>query len=171
MNKANTNKSNNKDVSINIRSIQIADDERDTTELFTCGKLHLSSSKGKQKSGNYTLSYDESGATGFGESKVSLDVTGSDMVVMRRYGEGGRFNASLVIEKGKKHHCHYGTPHGDFMVGISANDVRCDLNDKGGDLYLKYTVDVNSTLMSENEMHIDFSEISDFLGFSENEGE
>ncbi|MCL1832293.1 MAG: DUF1934 domain-containing protein [Oscillospiraceae bacterium] len=139
----------NKDVSINIKAVQVAANESDTTELFTCGNL-------MHKRGDYTLSYHESAATGYEGSKVSLDITGDNMVVMRRSGDA---TASLIIEKGKKHHCHYGTPYGDFMVGISADDVRCNLDESGGDMYLKYTIDINSTLMSENEMFIDFKTI------------
>jgi uncharacterized beta-barrel protein YwiB (DUF1934 family) len=142
-----------KDVSINIRSVQVAQNERDTTELFTCGNL-------LHKRGDYTLSYQESGATGYDGSKVSLDITGDNMVVMRRNFDGGKSTSSLIIEKGKKHHCHYGTPYGDFMVGISAADVQCNLNENGGGLYMKYTIDINSTLMSENEMFIDFTDIT-----------
>jgi uncharacterized beta-barrel protein YwiB (DUF1934 family) len=146
------NKDVPRDVSINIRAVQTAENEKDTTELFTCGSL--SSKRGKRE-GDYTLSYNESEVTGYAGSKISLEVTGDDMVVMKRSGES---SANLIIEKGKKHHCHYGTPYGDFMVGITADDIKCNLNDDGGDLYLKYTIDINSTLMSENEMYIDFKE-------------
>jgi uncharacterized beta-barrel protein YwiB (DUF1934 family) len=104
------------------------------------------------------LSYNESEVTGFAGSKISLSVTGDNMVVMQRSGTAP---SNLIIEKGKKHHCHYGTPFGDFMVGISADDVQCNLNEDGGDLYLKYTIDINSTLMSENEMFIDFKVTND----------
>jgi len=143
----------NKDVAINIRSIQMAgDDERDTTELFTCGRLRAKRSRGSECP-NYTLSYNETEVTGFAGNKISLAVTGDNMVVMQRSGNSP---SNLVIEKGKKHHCHYGTPFGDFMVGISADDVVCNLNEDGGDLYMKYTIDINSTLMSQNEMFIDF---------------
>jgi len=143
-----------KDVSINIKSVQVAENECDTTELFTCGRFFRK--KGGHQCRNYTLSYNESEVTGYAGSKISLDVTGDNMVVMKRSGEA---SASLIIEKGKKHHCHYGTPFGDFMVGISADDVRCNISDTGGDMYLKYTIDINSTLMSENEMYIDFKDI------------
>jgi uncharacterized beta-barrel protein YwiB (DUF1934 family) len=143
----------NRDVSINIKSTQFAANMQDTVELFTCGSLLQ---KRKNGGSDYTLSYEESGATGYDGNRVSLDITGDNMVVMRRSGTAA---TSLVIEKGKKHHCHYGTPHGDFMVGISADDVRCTMNDDGGDLYMKYTIDINSTLMSVNEMFIDFTNI------------
>jgi uncharacterized beta-barrel protein YwiB (DUF1934 family) len=142
-----------KDVSINIKAVQAAQGECDTTELFTCGRL-LSGR------GNYTLSYRENASMGYDGSKVSLDITGDNMVVMRRNFDGGTASSSLIIEQGKKHHCHYGTPYGDFMVGISGDEVRCSLGKNGGGLYMKYTIDINSTLMSQNEMFIDF-EISE----------
>jgi uncharacterized beta-barrel protein YwiB (DUF1934 family) len=142
----------NKDVSINIKSIQVAEDECDTTELFTCGRFRA------KRGGNYTLSYNESEVTGYAGSKISLAVTGDNMVVMQRSGTAP---SNLIIEKGKKHHCHYGTPFGDFMVGISADEVKCNFDESGGDMYLKYTIDINSTLMSENEMFIDFKVTDD----------
>ncbi|MCL2071748.1 MAG: DUF1934 domain-containing protein [Oscillospiraceae bacterium] len=141
-----------KNVSINIKSVQTAENERDTTELFTCGRF----SRVKDKNGDYTLSYNESEVTGFAGNKISLAVTGDNMVVMQRSGNSP---SSLIIEKGKKHHCHYGTPHGDFMVGVSTDDVKFKLDDTGGNLYLKYTIDINSSLMTENEMYIDFKEM------------
>jgi uncharacterized beta-barrel protein YwiB (DUF1934 family) len=161
MNKS--NQKSNKDVSINIKTVQVSDDESDTTELFTCGSFR------RKRGGDFTLSYTESEVMGFAGNKINLMITGDNMVVMERSGDSP---SNLVIEKGKKHHCHYGTPFGDFMVGIHADDVRCSVKntDKGvtsGDLYLKYTVDINSTLMSQNEMFIDFTimDKEDFLGY------
>jgi len=141
----------NREVSINIKSVQIAENERDITELFTRGML-----KKRRGRGAYTLTYEESEAAGYAGSTVSLDVTGDSMVVMQRKGVAP---ANIIVEKGKKHHCHYGTPYGDFMVGITAGDIRSSLTDGGGDLYLKYTIDINSSLMSENEMTINVKEI------------
>ena len=138
-----------KDVCITIKSIQTADGDEDTTELFTYGKLaRLSNGTG------YRVSYEESEATGFEGSDVTLDIT-QDVVKMLR---NGKSYSSLIIEKGKKHHCHYGTEYGDFMIGISADEIKSDINDNGGNLYLKYTIDVNSGLLSENEMFINIKE-------------
>ncbi|MDR0222310.1 MAG: DUF1934 domain-containing protein [Oscillospiraceae bacterium] len=141
-----------REVSINIKSVQTADNARDITELFTRGRL-----KRGRATGNYTIIYEEGEDAGLGRNTVSFAVKGDDMVVMRRRGAAP---ADLIVEKGKKHHCHYGTPFGDFMVGIAADDIKGNLKENGGDLYLKYTIDVNSSLMSENEMFIDFKELN-----------
>ncbi|MGN0597083.1 MAG: DUF1934 domain-containing protein [Ruminiclostridium sp.] len=137
-----------KDVNITIKTVQKADEEQDTTELFTVGKFN----KGRDK---FTVSYDESEATGFEGCTVKLEIT-DNMVTMTRFGE--KVMTNLMIEKGRKHHCHYGTPYGDFIVGITADEIRSELTGKGGDIYLKYTIDINSSFMSENEMSINIKE-------------
>jgi uncharacterized beta-barrel protein YwiB (DUF1934 family) len=140
-----------KDVYINLKSTQFAEDERDVTELFTYGRLKRGRGKNRDR---YKITYEESEATGF-EGTVTLDITGNEMVMMNRSGE---MLSNLIIERGKKHHCHYGTPFGDFMVGVTADEIRSELDDSGGDLYLKYTIDINSSYMSETEMHINIKE-------------
>ncbi|MCM1488018.1 MAG: DUF1934 domain-containing protein, partial [Firmicutes bacterium] len=134
-----------KEVCINIRSVQSSDEDRDVTELFTAGKLTK-----KDNNDNYQLYYEESDALGFEGCNVTLDVFKDSVRMVRR----GTTNSCLYIERGKKHHCHYGTPYGDIMIGINTDAVCVDLDDTGGNLYLKYTVDVNSGFLSENEMFI-----------------
>lgn len=137
-----------KEVCINIKSVQSSDEDKDVTELFTFGKLT------RKESDGYELYYEESDALGFEGCNVTLDVF-KDSVRMTRSGNA---NSCLFIERGKKHHCHYGTPYGDIMIGINADAVCVDLDDSGGNLYLKYTVDVNSGFLSENEMFITVTE-------------
>ena len=138
-----------RNVCINIKSIQRADDDEDVTELFTYGTLSP-----MPNNNGYVVKYEESEATGFQGNNVTLDIK-DEVVRMSRHGNS---ESSLIIEKGKKHHCHYGTQYGDFMIGINADDIRSTINDNGGDLYLKYTVDINSDFLSENEMFINICE-------------
>ncbi|MCL2020399.1 MAG: DUF1934 domain-containing protein [Oscillospiraceae bacterium] len=143
-----------KNVCIDIKSTQFANEERDVTELFTFGRLRRGRGKNKNK---YKIIYEESQATGYEGSTVTLDIDGSSMVTMARTGDA---LSNLVIEKGKKHHCHYGTPFGDFIVGVKADEIRSEIDDNGGNLYLKYTVDINSSYMSETEMYVNVKEIN-----------
>ena len=136
-----------KNVCITIKSTQTVDEEMDTTELFTFGAM-------EQFDGGFRLHYDESEATGFEGSSVTLEVS-DNMVTMTR---SGKVISSLFIEKGKKHHCHYGTEFGDFMIGVCTDEIKNELKSTGGDVYLRYTLDINSSYMSENEMHINVKE-------------
>lgn len=132
------------DVCITIKSTQKTEEDSDTTELFTFGTM-------SELENGYSIEYEESEATGFEGSRVSLEVK-KDIVTMIRTGTA---LSTLVIEKGKKHHCHYGTPFGNFLVGISTDRIETDLNTNGGKIKLKYTIDINSGFISENEMEIE----------------
>lgn len=136
-----------KEVSITIDSTQTVDGESDKTELFTVGTMEPCEN-------GYRLCYDESEATGFDGSKVSVTVSADSVVVERT----GKAISTLIIERGKKHHCHYGTEFGEFLIGVNTDEVTTTLNEQGGEVYLKYTLDINSSLMSENEMKIKVKE-------------
>lgn len=137
-----------KDVCIKIKSIQNSEEGEDVTELFTYGKMT------KNKTDDYRISYEETDAVGFDGCKVTMEISKDEVRLMR----SGNAIADLIIERGKKHHCHYGTPYGDFMMGINTNDIKNEITDKGGSLYLSYTIDINSGLLSENEMYINITE-------------
>lgn len=138
-----------KNVYIKIKSIQTANGENEETELFTCGKLTK-----LRSGGGYRVVYEESEAMGFEGCSVSLDISDS-LVKMARSGNA---NSTLYIEKGKKHHGHYGTPYGDIMVGINTDEIKNEITDCGGDLYMRYTIDVNSSFLSMNELFINIKE-------------
>ncbi len=133
-----------KNVMITLKSIQYHDEDKEQMELITEGKFH-------ETEDGFVLTYDESDATGFKGSKTVLTTFGNDLITMERQGNAP---SNLVIERGKKHHCHYGTPFGDFMVGITTNDIKSALSDCGGDLYFKYVIDINSSYVSEQEIFI-----------------
>ena len=124
-----------KNVCITIKSTQTVDQDKDSTELFTFGAMESTEN-------GFRLYYDESEVT-------------DEMVTMTR---SGKAISSLFIEKGKKHHCHYGTEFGDFMIGVCTDEIRNELAETGGEIYLKYTLDINSSYMSENEMFINVKE-------------
>ena len=61
----------------------------------------------------------------------------------------------VVIETGKKHYCLYGTPFGDMTLGIYTNKIEDNLSPQGGRLYLRYTLDVNASFLSDNEIYLE----------------
>ncbi len=136
-----------KNVNINIKSTTTVDGESDVIELFTLGTL----SKYKNQ---LRLSYEESEATGFQGSTVTLDISDKIVTMTRK----GTANSTLIIDTEKKHHCHYGTPYGDFLIGVQTDEISNSMTDNGGEIYFKYTLDINSSLMSSNEMTITVTE-------------
>ncbi len=105
----------------------------------------------KNQDGERVIAYAESETTGMEGSNMQLRIAKDGMISIVRTGT---FQTHLVVQKGKKHFCHYETPFGEFAVGVSAKWVRNELTDEGGKLALRYTVDANSTLLSDNEIRI-----------------
>ena len=131
----------------NIRMIvkQTADGATDSSELFTKGEF-------REHGGSYFIDYDESEATGYEGSHVQLRIGREDeTITMTRTG---RAFSALVFENGKRHFCHYVTEYGDCMIGISTNELRNGITGDGGEIYVRYTIDVNSGLMLTNEITI-----------------
>lgn len=128
---------------IKITGTQTIDDQNDTVELTTSG-TYLPTEDGWQ------LRYDESAATGMEGTTTTVHVKG-DRIVMERSGE----NASiLVIEKHRRHHSHYITPYGALDLGTYATAVERMLDEDGGTLELRYTLDFNGSVRSTHAVHI-----------------
>lgn len=139
-----------KDVYISIKGIQSIDGEKDVTELFTQGCFY-------RRNNNYYITYNESEATGFEGSKTTLKVEACEKVTLIR---SGATRSHLIVERGARNIGHYGTVGGDLVIGINTKLIDSKLTDEGGDLRFSYSLDVNSSLVSENEVYINVKENS-----------
>lgn len=137
-----------KDVLISIKGVYGSEDDNDVVELFTTGTYY-------KKNGLYYICYDETEATGFEGSKTTLMVDREDKVTLER---SGKARAQLIVERGVRHQCHYDMGFGDFMIGVSGSLIKSNLGDRGGNLEIKYSLDVNSMLASKNEMYVNVKE-------------
>ena len=138
-----------KDVLISIKGTVISEDAApDVIELVTAGRYY-------HKEGNYYISYKESETTGFKGVTTTLKVEGGNCVTLTRNGASG---SRLVLEKGRRHLCHYDTGVGQLMVGVSGCRIDSRLNDGGGELTFHYTLDINSSQVSQNEVYISIRE-------------
>lgn len=132
---------------IRLKIKQTADGVTDESELFTRGEFRF-------HKGSYYIDYDESEATGYEGSHAQLKIDDNMMVMTRT---GSTFT-NLVFERGVRHFCHYGTDFGDCMVGITTDLLKSDLSSRGGNVCVRYAIDVNSGLMTENEINIKVKE-------------
>lgn len=139
-------------VAITMKTIQYAEGEKDVTELFSRGEL-------VRKSGKFVLSYQDSEVTGFNGDTI-ITVADDDVIDVMRSGE---YFSHLTLEHGQKHHYRYESEHGEFMLGVTADELNSSFLDGEngclGSVYARYTLDINSALVSQNEMYIDFNEI------------
>lgn len=137
-----------KEVLINIKGIQHVGGEKDVTELFTQGNFY-------KRNSSYYVSYSESEATGYGEGHTTIKIDPQSRVTLVR---SGPVRSHLVIVPGERNVGHYAVEGGDLMIGVDAKKVTSTLTDEGGDLYFSYALDVNASLLSENEVFINVKE-------------
>lgn len=128
-------------VLISLTSIQWQDKEKSETELLTRARY-------TQESGKDIISYEDTSATGFEGSVTTITAEGSGSASIVRSGTA---NSVLSLEIGKKHFCQYGTPYGPLQIGVYTHAIRNTLSTEGR-LYLKYTLDLNSSYLSDNEI-------------------
>ena len=70
----------------------------------------------------------------------------------------GNSSTRLILEKGKRHLCQYDTGYGTLMVGVFTSSFDSTLDASGGSLQVRYTLDINSALSSNNEILITVKE-------------
>lgn len=131
-----------KEVMISLTTVQIQDGERVKTELMTKGTFSQSNS-------DYIISYEDTEATGFQGSTTTIKACDNIIYITRH----GTANTSMSFEMGKKHFSLYETPFGSMQVGVYAKNIINKINENG-QLYLKYSLDVNASPLSENEILI-----------------
>jgi len=126
---------------LSLKSITFQNGEKEETELFTKAVY-------SHRNNIHIFSYEDTSATGFEGSVTTITVNGNDSASITRVGTA---NSNLTLEKNKKHFCHYGTPYGDFQIGIMTHFIKNNI-DTSGELAMKYTLDLNSAYLSDNEI-------------------
>lgn len=123
--------------------------EWDVTEFSTEGIF-------EQTENGYRILYDESDMIGAENVKSEVLIENG---VKAEISRTGPVSTRMTVEKGKRHSCFYSTPEGDFTIGIFGESVASKFKELKGEVYLSYTIDVNSSLISENKMEIKIKEL------------
>ena len=130
---------------ISIVGEQKIDGETDSVEVVTEGSYVF-------PNGRYFITYEEYDKENPSEHYTSVvKAEGEKMVTIMR---AGGISSRLTLEKDRRHYCHYSVPVGEMMIGIYTSQINSTLSEKGGELFVKYTIDFNASLASENEFHI-----------------
>lgn len=129
---------------IKFVTVQTTDDnESDTLEINARGTF-------EKTNNGYIIEYNEIDEEMQG-SKTTVCVDSPQCITMTR---SGSYNSRFIIEKNKRHSCHYDTPAGSLMMGVFASSVFNNLGDHGGKIKLKYTIDFNSSMVAENTVTV-----------------
>jgi len=139
----------NKDVIISIKGIQTAaDNTSNILELVTEGKYY--------KDGNsYFISYRESEVTGMEGTTTTLQVNKNGVITLIRFGA---INTQFIFEEGQKHMSYYDTTNGTFVVGVTADNVDINVNEKGGEIKVDYRLEIDNNRAGENDLYMSIRE-------------
>lgn len=73
--------------------------------------------------------------------------------------KGGTESHNLILEKGVRHKCEYSTSFGYITLGVYTDSVKINLDNSGGSLELRYSIDIQSELASTNELIMNLQEV------------
>ena len=132
------------DYLITIHGTMEQNGDSDSVKLMTRGSFI-------RRGGSFFITYKETETTGYQGCVTTVKVEGSHKVSMLRFGPAP---SQLVIEKGRRHVCHYETGEGSLSLGVAADMIDSCLSDKGGRVRFSYLLDVDSNSVSRNIVDI-----------------
>lgn len=132
------------DYNINIIGRQTYDGEVDEIALSTTGTY-------AQRGGARFISYKEYDEEDPKISRTAVLKVEPEKVTLMRIGSDTR----LILEKDRRHLCLYDTGFGALTVGVFTSELKNALHSKGGRLEIEYTLDINSSASSRNELSVE----------------
>ena len=138
-------KTEQENCTVTVRGIQRVEGDDDVVELVTGGRFSC-------HGGRWLIRYEESDATGYGGCHTSLryDPQKGQVVLLRT----GEVHSQLIVEEGKRHQCTYDTGCGTVILGVNGSRIEAELDEQGGTLEFHYSLDVNTALVSENDVYV-----------------
>lgn len=133
---------------ISIIGEQRLEDDTDRVEVVTEGKYIM-------KNGHCYIGYreyDKDDPKNYFDNLIKVE---DNFVTITRKGE---IRTQLMLEKGRRHQCVYGTGMGNLIIGVYTKTMKSTLGEKGGTLEMSYTLDFNNDLVSENSFKITIEE-------------
>jgi len=129
-----------KKVSISIKGLPVfATSDDDAFELMTDGEY-------LRHDGISTFRYVESMLTGQEGLLTTFNVE-QDRVVLKR-GDG--LSGDMIFSEKQKQHFLYDTPFGSVMLGIDTHSITKNMGDDGGNLEIRYDIEVDNVSVSQN---------------------
>ena len=120
------------------------EEKEEFVELMTRGSLVL-------KGGSYYVTYRETETTGYEGCTTTLKIA----------ADGSRAGTQLLIEKGRRNLCHYETGFGSMTLGVTADEIDCQLTEKGGTARFAYLLDADSAeLVSRNRLEVTVTHVN-----------
>ena len=112
-------------------------------EFVTDGDYTMSNGVGE-------ISYAESELTGYVGCNTVFQIM-KDRILLKR---DGAISSEMIFDPARKHNFVYDTPVGSLLFGLSTQKIINDLDENGGRLEIKYALDIDSRVISNNSFEI-----------------
>lgn len=143
-----------KNVIISVKGIQTGgNNDTNKLELVTEGRYY-------KKGDAYYVTYKESEVTGMEGTTTTLKISNGIVTLMRF----GAVNTQFIFEQGQKHVSYYDTKYGTFIMGVFANIVSIDVDDRGGEVRVDYRLEIDDNKTGANDFHMFIREAGQFDG-------
>lgn len=134
-----------RDVTIVLRSSQrYPRQEPEEMELTVHGKLYF-------RGGSVFISYEESAMTGMENTRTTLKVEPGRVEIIRT----GKNHSRLCFQEGLRHESPYRTPYGLLQLATVTHHLVTHMGQEGGTLEIRYQVELEGQLASENHLQIE----------------
>ena len=131
-----------KDVLISIAGIPGPDEY--PIVLTTPGKLY-------RKNGVYSITYRETELTGLEGVITTLKFEPDRITLSRRGGD----NTCMIFRQGERHYNLFDQGGEPVTVAISANSMRQNISDVGGEVDIDYSIFINEAHAMRSRLHVD----------------
>ena len=133
-----------KKVLVKVKGTQGVDGENSVIELTTEGTL-------REFEGDYIITYSDDPTESGEKTKTQLTIQKNGTVILDRRGD---LNSRLVITEGERNQCLYAIPQGSMTLGIYGKQVTSNMTASGGTVKMVYSIDMNLSPLSDNEVEI-----------------
>ncbi|MBR7081416.1 MAG: DUF1934 domain-containing protein [Oscillospiraceae bacterium] len=136
-----------KDVIITIKGDQEYDGDGTDMEFVTEGEYRF-------ENGKAIFNYPESELTGLEGTVTTVEADKSTVAISRK----GAVAMNMLFEEGRKHYFMYNTQLGAMSIGVETSCVSSVFDEHGGELELKYFMNMENTQLSRNSLFINVKE-------------
>ncbi len=124
------------------------DQEPDVIEFTTEGCL-------KPIDDGWEIEYSESSLTGMEGVNTSFCVKPDSMILTRT----GKLNSQMIFKLGQVHESLYRMDFGTLLLSVCATDISWKLDEKGGVVDLKYSIEIEHGSAGKVDYHMDIKAI------------
>ncbi|GKU23292.1 DUF1934 domain-containing protein [Clostridium folliculivorans] len=128
---------------ISIASNQVPADQEDLIEVVTPGEFLI-------KEDGYEAIYDETEISGMEGTKTKISITSNELILERE----GTTATKMNFQKDNTSISLYNTPYGMLELKIDTKELKIDIDEYGGDIFIDYDLSVSGQESNNTQLKI-----------------